>query len=196
TAAESTLWAPYAGGIAITTATTGRQVKMLLWNEIQLMYLRPLFQLGVRLLQAEFHITPDRYAIGFATRTESQAAGAPSNVSFQGFHARPGGFLLLVVDEAPGVDPAVFTAIEGIEAGGDVRVLVLGNPDVPSGPFYDIFTGAKSGWARHTIDAFTTPNFVDERAVADGEERMLTLADLLALPEDRLDYATRPYLVT
>src|SRR4029450_13905799 len=36
TAAESTLWAPYAGGIAITTATTGRQVKMLAWKQITL----------------------------------------------------------------------------------------------------------------------------------------------------------------
>lgn len=196
TAAELTLWAPFAGGIAITTATTGRQVRLLVWNEIQLMHPQSRYPLGGRLLQTAFHITPDRYAIGFATRTESQAAGAPSNVSFQGFHARPGGFLLLVVDEAPGVDPAVFTAMEGIEAGGDVRVLVLGNPDVPSGPFYDIFTGAKPGWRQHTIDAFATPNFVDERAAADGEDRMLTLADLLALPEDRLDYAARPYLVT
>src|SRR4030095_56712 len=146
--------------------------------EIQLMHPQARYPLGGRLLQSSFHITPDRYAIGFATRTEPQPAAAPSNVSFQVFHARPGGFLLLVVDEAPGVDPAVFTAIEGIEAGGDVRVLVLGNPDVPSGPFYDIFTGAKSGWARHTIDAFTTPNFVDERAAADGEDRQLTLPDL------------------
>jgi phage terminase large subunit len=192
TAAEATLWTPYAGGVAVTTATTGRQVKLLVWNEIQLMYPRARYPLGGRLLQTEFHIAPDRYAIGFATRSESQAAGAPSNVSFQGFHARPGGFLLIVVDEAPGVDPAVFTAIDGISAGGDVRVLVLGNPDVPSGPFYDIFLGQKSGWQRHTIDAFGTPNFVDE----ENPGRQLTLEDLLQLPEHRLDYAPRPYLVT
>jgi hypothetical protein len=40
--------------------------------------------------------------------------GAPSNISFQGFHARPGGFPLIVIDEAMGVDPTVFTAIDGI----------------------------------------------------------------------------------
>src|SRR4030095_1798940 len=53
-----------------------------------------------------------------------------------------------------------------------------------------------SGWHLHTIDAFAAPNFRDEQAARDGVERQLTLADLLALPADRLDYAPRPYLIT
>ena len=55
---------------------------------------------------------------------------------FQGFQGR----LLTVVDEAPGVKADIWDAIEGIRAGGDVRVLALGNPTIVSGPFHDAFT--------------------------------------------------------
>ena len=55
---------------------------------------------------------------------------------FQGFQGR----LLTVVDEAHGVKADFWDAIEGIRAGGDVRVLALGNPTIVSGPFYDAFT--------------------------------------------------------
>jgi hypothetical protein len=45
-------------------------------------------------------------------------------VRFQGFHGR----VLIVIDEAPGVKADIWEAVEGIRAGGDVRVLALGNP--------------------------------------------------------------------
>jgi hypothetical protein len=63
-------------------------------------------------------------------------------VRFQGFHGR----VLIVVDEAPGVKADIWEAIEGIRAGGDVRVLALGNPTIASGPFHDAFTSNRDGW--------------------------------------------------
>jgi hypothetical protein len=65
-------------------------------------------------------------------------------VRFQGFHGR----LLIVVDEAPGVKADIWEAIEGIRAGGDVRVLALGNPTIASGPFYDAFTSTGTAGTR------------------------------------------------
>lgn len=183
TAAELVLWAPYAGGIAITTAPTDRQVRRLVWAEVRSIYPKARLPLGGELLQKEFRIAPDLYALGLAT---------DKGVNFQGFHARANGFLLLVMDEAPGIDPTVFHAVEGVRSGGDVRVLLLGNPDVPSGPFYDVFEKDRVGWETFTIDAFDTPNFEDE--TRPGQQ--LTLEELLALSEDRLDVATRPYLIT
>lgn len=182
-ASELVLWTPYAGGIAITTAPTSRQVRRLIWTEVRTMYPGSRVPLGGELLQTEFRIAPDLYALGLST---------DAGVNFQGFHARPGGFMLVVLDEAPGVEPAVYAAIEGIRAGGDVRVLALGNPDVPSGPFYDAFTTVRSGWQTFTIDGFDTPNLEDEERPG----RQLTLEELLTLPEHRLDYAPRPYLIT
>lgn len=175
-AACAVLWAPYAGGIAVTTAPTGEQVKRLVWAEIHTLYPQARFPLGGELLQTEFRIAPDLYAVGRATDT---------GVNFQGFHAREGGFLLVVIDEGPGMMPGVLDAIEGARAGGDVRVLLLGNPDVTSGPFYDVFHDQRAGWDCLTIDAFDTPNLAG-----------LTLSDLLALPEHELDRNERPYLIT
>lgn len=183
TAAELVLWTPYAGGIAITTAPTDQQVRRLVWAEARTMHPLAKIPLGGELLQTEFRIAPDLYAIGRAT---------DKGVNFQGFHARDGGFMLVELDEGPGVTPGVYAAIEGARAGGDVRILLLGNPDVPSGPFYDAFTKDRSGFETFTIDGFDTPNLADEM----NPGRQLTLEDLLALPEDRLDYAPRPYLIT
>lgn len=183
-AAETVLWTPYAGGIAITTAPTARQVARMVWAEVHAMYPKSRTPLGGELLKtAEFRIAPDLYALGLST---------DKGVNFQGFHARESGFMLIILDEAPGVPPSVYNAIEGVRAGGDVRVLALGNPDVPSGPFYDAFTKDRSAWKTFTIDAFASPNFEDE----ENPGRYLDLEDLLALPEHRIDYATRPYLIT
>lgn len=182
-AAEAVLWTPFAGGIAITTAPTARQVGYMVWGEVHQMYPRSRHPLGGNLWKtAHFEIAPDLYAVGLST---------DKGVNFAGFHARYGGFMLIVLDEAPGVPPSVYDAIEGVRAGGDVRVLALGNPDVPSGPFYESFTSQRAGWECFTIDAFASPNFEDEERGG-----FLTLESLLALPEYRLDYAPRPYLIT
>jgi hypothetical protein len=76
-------------------------------------------------------------------------------------------------------------AIEGIRAGGDVRVLALGNSTIASGPFHDAFTSNRDGWCTFTISAFDRPNLTG-----------LTLDWLLALPGPGLDHCVRPYLVT
>ncbi len=90
------------------------------------------------------------------------------------------------LDEAPGVKPRIYEAIEGIRAGGDVRVLALGNPTIASGPFYDAFTANREGWNLITISAFDTPNL----------QRGLTLESLLELPDEELDNNPVPYLTT
>ena len=66
--------------------------------------------------------------------------------------------MLVIIDEATGVEGPIWEAIEGARAGGDVRQLVLCNPVVPSGPVYEIFTRQRAQWHTITIDAFDTPN--------------------------------------
>jgi phage terminase large subunit len=170
-AADLLLWWTLTGGIGVTTSATLEQVKRLVWAEIHKSYRDALFPLGGKLFQTEYRIGADCWAIGVAT-TES--------VRLQGYH----GNVMIVIDEAPGVRGDIWEAVEGIRAGGDVRVLSLGNPVVPSGPFYDIFTRGRASWATFTIGAFNTPNLAG-----------LGLAELLALPEAELDIAPRPYLI-
>jgi hypothetical protein len=157
--------------IAVTTAPTWMQVKRLLWGEIH----RMVHQAKISYPEpaaTSLHLGPGRYAIGLSTN---------EGVRFQGFH----GNVLIVLDEAPGILPEIYEAIEGIRAGGDVRVLALGNPVIASGPFYDAFASHRDGWNAITISAFDTPNL-------EG----VTLEQLLQMTEMELNDNRRPYLTT
>lgn len=147
------------------------QVERVLWGEIRN---------GVRTAKIKYpeptatslNLGPNHYALGISTNEGHR---------FQGFH----GDVLVILDEAPGVKPRIYEAIEGIRAGGDVRVLALGNPTIASGPFYDAFTTNREGWNLITISAFDTPNL-----------QGLTLESLLELPDEELDNNPVPYLTT
>jgi phage terminase large subunit len=172
-AAAAVLWwiTRYQEAIAVTTAPTWTQVARLLWGEIhgmvsqaKIAYPKP--------AATSLKLGPGRYAIGLSTN---------EGVRFQGFH----GNALIVLDEAPGVLPEIYEAIEGIRAGGNVRVLALGNPVISSGPFYDAFTENREGWNLITISAFDTPNL-----------QGVTLEQLLKMSDQELDENPRPYLTT
>jgi phage terminase large subunit len=172
-AAVAVLWfvTRYRDGIVVTTAPTWTQVEKLLWGEIHraVQSSRIAFP---QLAKTELRIGPGNYALGLSTN---------EGVRFQGFHGR----VLIVVDEAPGVKAEIWEAIEGIRAGGDVRVLALGNPTIASGPFYDAFTANREGWCTFTISAFDSPNLAG-----------MNLDELLTLADPELDQCVRPYLVT
>jgi len=145
TAAQAALWwvTRYPDGIVLTTAPTQTQVEKLLWNEIH----RALPQARSRGLsypkanQAELRIGPSCYILGLST---------DEGLRFQGFHGR----VLVILDEAPGIRPDIYDAIEGIRAGGDVHVLAIGNPTAVGGPFYDAFHRGRELWHTVTISAF------------------------------------------
>jgi phage terminase large subunit len=172
-AADAVLWwiTTYPDGIAVTTAPTWTQVERLLWGEIRKSVAASAIPYPTP-LKTRLELGPNRYALGLSTN---------EGVRFQGWHGK----ILIVIDEAPGVRPEIYEAIEGIRAGGDVRVLALGNPTIASGPFYDAFSINCDGWSLFTIGAFDTPNLAG-----------LDLESLLALDEDELDQNVRPYLTT
>ena len=87
----------------VTTAPTWRQVKSLLWHEINQQYNRSQIPLGGVCLQTELKMPDGRYAIGLSTKPEDPEA-------FQGHHAKN---ILLVYDEASGIDQAIYDAGEG-----------------------------------------------------------------------------------
>ena len=187
-AAQCVLWwlARYSNGIAITTAPTWTQVERLLWGDIKAAVKGSSWPFPEP-MKTEIRISENNYAIGLSTDEGNR---------FQGFH----GQILIVVDEAPGVRPSIFEAISGIQAGGDVRLLFLGNPTLPSGRFFDAF--ASPTWATFTIDAFETPN-LEGVPGATHEQREAYLANmspdwsrLTAAQREFLMETKRPYLVT
>lgn len=173
TAAEVVLWwiTSHQEAVAVTTAPTWTQVERLLWGEIRHAVSRAKIKYPKPSISS-LELGPGRYAIGLSTN---------EGVRFQGFH----GNVLIVLDEAPGILPEIYEAIEGIRAGGDVRVLALGNPTIASGPFYDAFAANRESWNLITISAFETPNLAG-----------LTVESLLQLPEEQLNQDVCPYLTT
>jgi phage terminase large subunit len=164
-------------GKAFITAPTLRQV-VTFWGEIALARSGgPIAQILPEPNKTGLFLNADRYAIG---------ASSSRGVNLQGLH---GDNVLIIADEAPGIQADIWDAIEGIRAGGRVNVLKLGNPVVPSGAFYDAFTKEAAIHNCISISAFDTPNFRHP----DG--RTVTIEEILQMSDEDLDYAPYPYLV-
>lgn len=139
----------------ITTAPTWTQVEDLLWREIRIEHENAATSLGGKLLTAELEIEPDWFALGLSTDKPER---------FQGHHAP---HVLLIVDEASGVENAIFEAGEGYLTTPGARLLAIGNPTQTSGQFFDAFHSERALWHRISISAFDSPNFTDEEVPED-----------------------------
>src|SRR3984957_19989956 len=177
TLAVATLWwlARYPEGIVLTTSPTQRQVRTQLWSEIHRLVERAKVPYP-KLKTTELKFRGDNnFAIGFST---NQAE------NFQGYHGRD---VLIIADEAPGIDSGVWDAVAGTMAGGNVHIVMAGNPTSPSGAFFDAFTNERGLWNCITIDAFDSPNL-----------KGMKLEELLQLDPTEggpLDQNPVPYLV-
>lgn len=146
----------------ITTAPTDRQVKDILWSEIKDAYAQCILPLGGELLQQELKLTHSWFAKGFTARPGDL-------VAFQGYHAEN---LLIIGDEASGIEPSVWSAINTLQSGGNVKLLMIGNPTHPDGPFFDCFKRFTDSWYTIHISAFDTPNVVMGPDPKTGRERI------------------------
>lgn len=140
----------YPGSIVVTTAPTWRQVTDVLWREIGTAVKQSKFKLTEKeVTQAGLNLNTDWFAVGLSTKR-------PEN--FFGYHAD---HILVVVDEAGGVEEPIFKGVAAITPNSTARVLLIGNPTEPSGTFYDAFTKPELGYNCFTISAFDSPNFID-----------------------------------
>jgi phage terminase large subunit len=176
--ALAALWwlARYPQGIVLTTCPTLRQVRTQVWSEIHRISARSKIPYPeLKTTELKFR-GEDNFALGLST---NQAA------NFQGYHGK---YVLIIVDEAPGIAAEIWDAIAGAMAGGKVHLVIAGNPTTPSGPFFDAFNRERGLWNCITIDAFDSPNL-------EG----ITLEQLLQMDSATggpLDQNPVPYLVT
>jgi phage terminase large subunit len=153
TAAQIVLWflRVFRNSRVITTAPTWAQVEQLLWREIRA---------GVA------RATPDEFPAASATKLELGvewfAIGLSTNEPerFQGHHADN---LLLVVDEASGVDERIFEAAEGFLTAEGAHMLLVGNPTRVGGQFHRAFTTERAQWRTIHISTEDTPNYTGEQ---------------------------------
>jgi phage terminase large subunit len=157
--------------IVVTTAPTFRQVRDALWREIRSAVKQAELH-GFKLTNEEvsqtgLNIDTKWYAIGVSTST-------PDNM--RGYHAN---HLLVVVDEAGGVEDQIFNGVRSITTNVNNKILLIGNPTRPDGEFFRAFD--KTSRAKQfTISAFDTPNFIanDIRTVDDLVARFTPPPDL------------------
>ena len=149
TAARIALWYLCAHPFAIvaTTAPTFRQVEKILWQEIRRAHTDTKREIGGNLLTTELRFTDGWYAFGLATNDPD---------AFQGLHSARGN-VLIIFDEASGIEPAIWTSAEGCLTGANCRFLAIGNPTNPVGDFFKECTSADT--KQFKISAFDTPNF-------------------------------------
>jgi hypothetical protein len=88
---------------------------------------------------------------------DSKIYALSSNVMerLSGYHAE---HLLIILDEASGIDPRFVPALEGISAAGDVRWLVISNPTRSAGFFYETHSPRNKLWTKFAISALDSPN--------------------------------------
>ena len=146
-AALAALWylCTHPCSIVITTAPTWRQVQKILWQEIRRAHSSSKYPLGGRMLQTELHFDDGWYSFGFSADNSDAA---------QGIHAK---HMLIIVDEAAGVESDIWTALDSMLASGDNRMLSIGNPTRPDGEFFAECRAPRVH--KFKISAFDTPNF-------------------------------------
>ncbi len=146
-ASRAVLWFLFSfpGSIVFTTAPTKRQVESIIWQEVALAYGKARWPLGGIMLKTRLDVAEKWFAFGFTTRVPD---------GFQGLHAP---YILGIVDEASGLAPLIWDAIDGNLSAGHTRLLSIGNPTDPAGKFAGMFKSP--GVKKISVSAFDTPNF-------------------------------------
>jgi hypothetical protein len=152
TAALTSCWwldtHPVGDSFVLTTAPTDKQVKAILWREINKFH--AMYGLAGRTNLSEWYIGKELVAFGRKPSDYDPTA-------FQGIHAR---YLLVVIDEACGIPKDLWVAASTLATSANSRILAIGNPD-------DEFSEFKAKsiskfWHHIKIGYHDTPNFTGE----------------------------------
>lgn len=145
-------------GYVVTTGASWTGLEKILWPEIHRILggarNAELRRLGV-LNNTEWKIAPQYGA--FAVSTDKPER-------FGGFRTPAG--VYVIVDEASSLDHKTMESIEGICSSTGAKILMIGNPLRPSGPFYDAFRNP--AWHSMHISALESPNVRSGRDLVPG----------------------------
>jgi phage terminase large subunit len=148
----------FAPCIVITTAPTNRQVKNVMWAEIERHY-KSLPDPPGELLNLTIQIAPKHYALGFTTKETAGAVG-----KFQGFHADR---VFVIVSEAQAVPDEVYQQIDAILTGQIGFLMMIGNPLRTTGTFANAIR-AKDQNQVIQMSCLDTPNYIEKAPIIPG----------------------------
>lgn len=140
----------------VTTAPRERQVKDLLWAEINALYLHCTFKLGGKCLSDRLDVGPKWFAVGMTANQKNES-------TMQGYH---GHHVLFVGDESSGLRPSTFEIADRLCVGSDDKQLFIGNAIDPLSTFAATFKDPT--FHKLKITAFDTPNVQARRTLIPG----------------------------
>jgi phage terminase large subunit len=144
----------FPGAKILTTAPTWFQVENLLWREVRMILSKSIFAGMVKASLTGITLADDWFAIGLSTNDPTR---------FQGIHAP---YVLIVFDEATGVDGEIWDAAEGVAVGMNDKFLAIGNPTDPTSEFKRKCDSEL--WNVVHLSAEEHPNVVEDREVVAG----------------------------
>ena len=134
------------------TAPTTSQLKDVLWSELSKWHrqMDDEFSNQFVVLGDRFcHIDnpKEHFAVGRTARKENPEA-------LQGYYAND---IMFILDEAAGIPDPIFDAIQGSIQGENVYCILVGNPRLRSGFFFDSFHDDSDRWCNITLNAEESP---------------------------------------
>ena len=136
----------------IMTGPTDRQVKEIMWSELEKSYNnRTVKDVFGRLITCKLEIAEDWFVLGFTTKETGEGAG-----KFQGLHAP---LIMIIVSEAQKVEEQIYDQIDGLTTSGTVLQVYLGNPTRTTGRFAKMIKNTTENRVLH-LDAYQSPNVI------------------------------------
>jgi phage terminase large subunit len=162
-AAALALWFAYSfpESMTITTAPGYRQVRENMWGEIAKAYR------GAK-IPLTGHFTPKSCRLELGPRWGAVGFATDQTERLSGYHRDS---MLVIVDEASGIDEILFQGIEGLRsAGSKIRLVLLSQMTRTSGTFFNAFHRDRDQWKCFTIGADDTPNFSPDQVAGWKEQ--------------------------
>jgi len=155
------------GGLVITVATKESQLRSVLWKEIgkfEEIFTRMNPKANFMDLKLRMDETrADKESWGIFGQTASVGADEESSTAFQGYHSP---HMLFILDEVPGIHPAILEAIDNTAIGGHNMRLFLGNPTSVTDTLHQFCQHPDTEHIR--VAALDHPNIVYGREVVPG----------------------------
>lgn len=146
--------------VVVSTAPSTRQVSVIMWQEIRKIHRKA--QLQGEVQRADRWLIND-LEVGFGRKPQDYDKHA-----FQGIHAK---YVLVIIDEACGIDEWLWIAGLSIATGKYCRIIAIGNPDDPSSYFAKVCK-PDSGWNVIQISVYDSPNFTGEKITEDASAKL------------------------
>lgn len=179
----------YPRAFVASTAPSTAQIGAIVWREVRRMknQIEKRYEAGLIDHKLPGYITSDNQwkdaegtLIGFGRKPPDQK----EDDAFQGIHDA---YVLAVGDEAVGLSQEIIDALGNITSNEGSRRFLICNPTNPASYVGKLFQEKKENWTFHTISAFDSPNFTDERHQM-TEEALENLVDASYVREKKLEY--------